>query len=356
MLSHRIRWGLVLAVPITLVMSACGSNTAGTQAAAPEVSANAKVYTGAPAPPADLVTKAKSEGAVTIYTGISTQSALTNIAKGFNSLYPGISVRWVTLQTNELAGRYDTEAKAGAVQGDVILAGYSGFFGDNLKNGRILPIDQVIPGFASLYPEDALRENGQLPLEFRLVNGFAYDTNVVKGADIPTSYEDFAKPFWKGHLIGFDIKGASSYASWADMILKQLGEEKLRAIWANVIPNKKFAKTTDAAQSLAAGEGYANLFMSAVAVNGLIAAGAPIKYVQPDLCTGGEWGIAASKASPNPNAAKLFLYWALSTAGQKALTTENLSIGPLEGTPAKFWSPPLEVPEADMKIINAIVT
>lgn len=356
MRTHRIRRSLILAVPFVLVLSACGSNSGGGDLApAPVVNTNATSYPGAPAPPADLVSQAKAEGAVTIYTGISTQSALTNIAKGFNALYPEVSVRWVTLQTNELAGRYETEAKAGAIQGDVVLAGYSKFFGDNLTAQRILPIDEVIPGFAKLYPEDALRENGQLPLEFRLVNGFAYDTNMVKGADVPTSYADFAKPFWKDKLIGFDLKGASSYASWADMILKELGEDTLRQIWANVIPNKKFAKTTDAAQSLAAGEGYATVFMSAVAVNNLISAGAPIKYVQPELCTGGEWAIAASKASPHPNAAKLFLYWALSTAGQKALTKENLSIGPLEGTPAKFWSPPLVVPEADMTVINSIM-
>jgi iron(III) transport system substrate-binding protein len=356
MFTHRIRRGLILAIPIALVLSACGSAKTGAGVGSAPVSSNAEVAKGAPVPPDDLVKKAKDEGKVTIYTAISTASVLTSITKSFNTLYPGISVRFVTLGEADLGGRFDTEAKAGATQADAVLTGYSSFFTDNLKNGRLLPIDSVIPGFSKLYPAHSLYENNQLPIEFRLLNGFAYDTNVVKGADIPTSFADFAKPYWKGHLIGFDVKGANVYNTWAYMILKNLGEDTLRKIWANVIPNKKFAKTTDAAASLAAGEGYADLFMSATAIQSVLNAGAPLKYVLPDLLSGSEFGVAVTKDGPDVNAGKLFAYWALSIDGQKALTTANQSIGPLEGTPAKYVAPPLVIPAADLATITSILT
>ena len=176
------------------------------------------VAEGVGPPPQSLIDDANKEGKVTIYTSIATAGLTTAIAKAFNGVYPEISVRFVSAGSTEITGRLTTEAQANAVQADAVLTGYSKFFPTALKAGYVLPIEQVVPDFAKVYPAGSIFDSGQTGLVFDIPNGLAYNTDLVSPDNAPKTFADFAKPYWKNHLLGFDprrLRRSCSSGTWS---------------------------------------------------------------------------------------------------------------------------------------------
>jgi iron(III) transport system substrate-binding protein len=334
---------LVAAAAIAAVTAAgCSSASGGTSAAAsssPTQNVSKDIAAGAPAPPASLVSAANKEGKLTIYTSIASAGLTTGIQQAFNKVYPSISVQFLSEGATEVTGRYTNEAKAGAVQADDVLSGYSGFYPASLSAGYLLPINSVIPGFSALYPTGGMLGNGDFGVVFEIPNGAAYNTQLVSSANIPKTFADFAKPYWKGHLLAFNPSASPAFLQFWDMMLKTYGPTVVKEIGQNIIPNSEADTLPPAAQSLAAGEGYAALLMPSTTTAPLIANGAPVKWVLPSVATGPQYVLGVSAKGPDPSAAKLFAYWAYSRTGQAALTAVNSSIGALTGDTKGFYAP-----------------
>jgi iron(III) transport system substrate-binding protein len=335
---RRTRIPTIAAIALTVTaLAACGSTTSGSTS--PTSDRPTAIASGAPTPPDTLLADAKKEGKLTIYTSIASAGLTTGIAKAFNKAYPTISVRFVSAGSTEVTGRYTAEAQANAVQADVVLTGYSAFYPTSLKAGYFLPIESVIPGFSKVYPANGLIDSGQTGIVFDIPNGLAYNTDLVKGDNIPKTFADFAKPYWKNHLLGFDPKASPAFLQFWDMMLKTYGADVIKAIGQNIIPTSKAATLPPAAQSLAAGEGYAALLMPRTTTDPLIASGAPIKWVNPAVVTGPQYALGVSAKGPDTAAAKLFAYWAYSRDGQADLTAVNTSTGALTGDTKDFYKP-----------------
>jgi iron(III) transport system substrate-binding protein len=343
-----------VATVAAIALAACGSsasssgggNAASSTPASPAAT-NKDVAAGAPAPPASLLAQAKQEGKLTIYTSIASSGLTTGIQQAFNKVYPSISVQFLAEGSTEVTGRYATEAKAGAVQADDVLTGYSGFYPQMLSAGYMLPVSSVVPGFSSLYPTAGTLDNGQFGIVFEIPNGLAYNTTLVSGANVPTSFADFAKPYWKGHLLAFSPSASPAFLQFWDMVLKVYGPTVVKEIGQNIIPDSEADTLPPAAQSLAAGEGYAALLMPQTTTQPLIASGAPIKFVLPTTATGPQYVLGVSAKGPDPAAAKLFAYWAYSRSGQAALTAVNSSIGALTGDTKGFYAPNNDVSSSE---------
>lgn len=341
-------------------LAACGSAAAdGTGDAAQSARASAAlagdIAPGAPKPPAALVSAANKEGKLTIYTSIATAGLTTGIQRAFNKDYPSISVRFVSAGSSQITGRYTTEAQAGAVQADDVLTGYSKFFPSALSAGYLSPITSVIPGFAKVYPPAGIFDSGKTGLVFEIPNGMAYNTDLVSGADIPKSVVDFAKPYWKNHLLAFDPKASPAFLQFWDMVLKTYGPDVVRKIGQNIIPNSKSETLPPSAQSLAAGEGYGDLLVPETTMQSLLANGAPIKFVLPTVATGPQYALGVSVKSPDPAAAKLFAYWAFSQQGQAQLTAVNSSTGLLNKDKRGFYTPNNHISAAEESQILSLL-
>jgi iron(III) transport system substrate-binding protein len=335
--------------------SSAGGSSAGGSAPASQAATNKDVAAGAPAPPASLLAQAKQEGKLTIYTSIASAGLTTGIQQAFNKAYPSISVQFLSEGSTEVTGRYATEAKAGAVQADDVLTGYSGFYPQMLSAGYMLPTASVIPGFASIYPTAGTLDNGQIGVVFEIPNGLAYNTNLVSGANIPTSFADFAKPYWKGHLLAFNPSASPAFLQFWDMVLKVYGPTVVKEIGQNIIPDSEADTLPPAAQSLAAGEGYAALLMPQTTTEPLVSSGAPIKFVLPSTATGPQYVLGVSAKGPDPAAAKLFAYWAYSRTGQAALTAVNSSIGALTGDTKGFYAPNNDISASEQAQILSLL-
>jgi iron(III) transport system substrate-binding protein len=100
-------------------------------------------------------------------------------------------------------GRLTQEFKAGQKSSTDVFLGSSGHMASGLKTGFLSKVDwnAIIERPA---PADALfdRVNPEgvgVSVASRVV-GIVYNTNLVKGADIPQSMEDVLKPKWKGQV------------------------------------------------------------------------------------------------------------------------------------------------------------
>jgi iron(III) transport system substrate-binding protein len=333
---------VAVAAIAAVTAAACGSSSSGGNAAAsstPTQNVSKDIAAGAPAPPASLVSAAEKEGKLTIYTSIASAGLTTGIQQAFNKVYPSISVQFLSEGATEVTGRYTTEAKAGTVQADDVLSGYSGFYPTSLTAGYLLSMNSVIPGFAEQYPAGGMLDNGQFGVVFEIPNGAAYNTQLVSSANVPKTFADFAKPYWKGHLLAFNPTASPAFLQFWDMMLKTYGANVVKEIGQNIIPNSEADTLPPAAQSLAAGEGYAALLMPSTTTQPLITNGAPIKWVLPSVATGPQYVLGVSAKGPDPSAAKLFAYWAYSRTGQAALTAVNSSVGALTGNTTGFYAP-----------------
>jgi iron(III) transport system substrate-binding protein len=137
----------------------------------------------------------------------------------------------------------------------------------------------------------------------------AYNTNEVKKADVPKTFEDLTDPKWKGRL-GIEADDGD----WMGQVLHVMGEKKgldiFRRIGANGVSLRK--GHTLLANLVVSGEVPLGMSLYEYKILQMEAGGAPIQhfYLDPVMVNPVSMGIA--RAAPHPNAAALFFDFMLS--------------------------------------------
>jgi iron(III) transport system substrate-binding protein len=320
--------------------SSCGPKAGGTSGSAG--ASSAATAAGSPAPPQSLVSQAKQEGNLVIYTTINDATTNSAIEADFEAAYPGIKVNQIELSAGSIDSRVEAEAAAGDAQSDILIQNYTNFFPDALSKGYILNLNSVIPGFKSVFPAAYVQDNGGAAVATIVENGFAYNTQLATGANVPACYSQFAQPFWKGKLITPDPNQDVAALEFWNAMLQTLGAATTEKIAANVgQSHASYDSFAPALAALGAGEGAASVLASPTSLQSLISAGAPVKYVLPEFASGSENSIGVTSKGPNPAAGKLFAYWATSKAGQTALAKAVGGSAPLDlaGTTSQYVAP-----------------
>ena len=135
-------------------------------------------------------------------------------------------------------GRLTQEYKAGQPSSTDIFLGSGSHMASGLKTGLLMKVnwDDLIERPA---PKDAVFDRVNpggvgVAVASRVV-GIVYNTNLVKGADVPTSMEDVLKPKWKGqiattpYVTGFyqfaapDVFGEKAMTDYVKRLKPQLG-------------------------------------------------------------------------------------------------------------------------------------
>lgn len=139
------------------------------------------------------------------------------------------------------------------------------------------------------------------------------NTNLVKAADAPRSYDDLLKPKWMGKIAMPRSPSPWIYYSYA------FGEQKAEQ-YLNALLKQQQAKTLprypDVRSRIIAGEYAIGLGTEAWAE---IRKGAPVKHPNMDMVILAARGAYIVKDSKSPNIAKLWGYWIVSPAGQKTI-------------------------------------
>jgi iron(III) transport system substrate-binding protein len=283
---------------------------AAPKAAAPNATANAaKAFDTVSK---ELYPKAKQEGNLIIYSVWDVEH-LRGVTDAFMKRYPGIKATYWQGRNPEIVTRVLTEFQGGQSSVDVILS-------DNAPPviraaGGIMAYDTVQKDVLVLHDPTLATVSLQ-------IQALSYNTKKIKPADLPKSWEDVANPKFKGLVALDDPMRAGPLSSMLAGLKEQWKDETrfnnfVKGLKALNVPVHK--STSAMFRLVIAGE-YA-ICMPALLhdVFEEKGKGTPVDYIKtvPPVVFPRQAGIYAK--APNPNAAKLFAEWAISTEGQQVI-------------------------------------
>jgi len=299
---------------LLLIFGAVAALSAGSAAAQTVASDNPAMYRG-PDREQRLLAGARKEGEVTVYSSMIVDQALRPIIDGFEAKYPFVRAKYVRDDPPQQLQKLTAESRAGHMVADVVES-----------TGLEVPmraanIDQPFwsPQIAA-YPEN-LRDaqNYWAPTRVSYL-GACYNTNLVKPADLPKSFQDFLNPNWKGKMVWSGTTMGNLL--FITGVRNFMGEDKAYT-YLQKLAKQDIATIPSANRVIVdrvmAGE-YA-MCLDAFLHHPIISArkGAPVASLPLDPVITVVSSVMLPKSPPHPYAAMLFIDYLLSKDGQGKL-------------------------------------
>lgn len=230
------------------------------------------------------------------------------LTKRFEEIYPFIKTETLRLGTFQLLTKIQTEVRARAFKGDVIeIAGVT---------GHILKKDGVFAKYTSpesrFYPDSVKDPDGTWTSFFMNTHVLVYNTNLVKKAELPRTFQEVINPKWSNKILmseDFDIFG---------MMLKVLGRDKgldfMRKLAAQGVGIRD--GYTLAVQGVVSGEAPLGLNLYGTRTEEFKSKGAPIDWIPMEFVLASLEPLAVAANAGNPNSARLFVDFLLSKEAQ----------------------------------------
>jgi iron(III) transport system substrate-binding protein len=258
----------------------------------------------------NLLDAARKEGSVTIYSSINQGEALP-LWQIFQDA-TGVKVNYIRGSDSELLGRVGLEARAHKASWDILettaVTRLPGAF-----------LAQADPPEAKNIIAQARSPDKRWYGMYANYNAPSYNTQRVKGADLPTTYQGFLDhPEWAGH-VAID----QTDDQWLSAIYAQYGDERAEKLVKDIIAKLKPALVDGhlaLARDVGAGDYWIALNNYVNLTNNVKMSGEPTDYwgVDPTALYFGEIGVSAD--APHPSAAQLATNFLLSKEGQTAIT------------------------------------
>jgi iron(III) transport system substrate-binding protein len=255
-----------------------------------------------------LVEKAKQEGRLVLYTSLAPTESMP-LADVFEKKY-GVRVELWRALSERVVQRAVTEAQGRRHAVDVIET--------NGPEMEMLAREKILGEFHSPYQADlppAAIPSHRLWFPDRM-NFFVvgFNTNKVRRAELPATYEGFTDPKWKGR-IGIE----ATDAEWMATLIKTWGEARGMDFFRKLAAMKPDVRRGHVllAELVAAGEVPVALDAYNSNVEALKRKGAPIDFVPVQPVAARPQGIGIARNAPHPHAALLFADLVLSPEGQK---------------------------------------
>lgn len=342
---------------VSAVMAAVGCVGVAAACGAGGSSSDAGDGAAASSPPLTgqaLVDAATKEGSLTWYTSY-TDTETNALIKVFNKAYPGIKVTTQQGTASDLTARLNVEQKARTFKADLVQ-GDASYLQLLLKSGALQPYtvpDRPTP------PQTLKMPSGYANVDAVLTTVIAYNPAALKkeGLPAPASLEDLTKPEWKGKFSADDTA-----VNWYESLVGSIGADRAKSLATALGANKPMMSEshTQALTQVQSGEPAAS-----IAVYGYLAAKFAkqtpnaVAFVNPNPLPSSPDLIDMVARAPHPAAARLFMDWLLSKAGQTAIRDISGRISlrddiAKEGNawnPSK-WKPAWSDPSADTTTIN----
>ncbi len=231
------------------------------------------------------------------------------IIEAFNAVYPNITVTHLEKDSGDVVTLVNQKSS----DSDIVLLLAQGNLESIAKT--LLPyVNANDAKFDAAYKDSENRWYAcSMPLQV-----FMYNTDLLKGDDIPKSWFDLADPKYNGKIIMTDPASSGSAYAQLYMMYKLAGDLSLaKAIVANGTVYVTDSKAGP--QAVARGE-YALTMTGESNVSTAMAQGSPVTYFYPEEGTGRRIeGAGIIDGCKNLEAAKIFMDWFTSTAGAEVI-------------------------------------
>jgi iron(III) transport system substrate-binding protein len=258
-----------------------------------------------------IIEAAKKEGQLTLWTSSDLRTA-NRLVERFEQKYPFVKVKIFRTGTGALHNKIITEALAGQYNWDVMNSQM--FTRDLIK--RKLLARYKSPEADKLLDGNFRDEAGYWTAIYAVPFVLGYNTNLVKPADLPKTYEELLSSRWKGGNISIDQDG---YELLQGLVLGW-GKEKAVAFLKKLAAQNPTPRRGNSlrVQLVIAGE-YPLLITMASPVELARRDGAPVQWVPLEPVPVSFHAITLAERAAHPNAGKLYIDFVLSREGQEAL-------------------------------------
>jgi iron(III) transport system substrate-binding protein len=256
-----------------------------------------------------LLAAAKAEGSLVVYSSTNEQEGLP-LFKLFEDA-TGIKVQYVRGNDTSLMARMAMEFRASQKAWDILQT-------TTLNKVPPQQLAQFDPSEAKAIQPEARDPGRRWYGLYANYNSPAYNTNLVKAADLPKTYEEFVQhKEWAGRVA---IDGTDN--EWLKAMFDFYGEQKATALIKDIVATLKpvltdghlaMARATGAGEYAISLNNYVNLSTN------VKLAGGPIEVwaMDPVALMFGQVGVNA--LAPHPNAARLAANFMISQESQQFL-------------------------------------
>jgi iron(III) transport system substrate-binding protein len=264
-------------------------------------------------PDPKLLEAATKEGEVVLYTTHIVDQIVRPLIKAFQGYAPGIQVKYVRADGLALVVRLTNESRAGRVQADAwsMVDGV----GALLQGGIAVPFE--VPSARGLPAGLVDRDQRWVAINTG-VRSAAYNTQMVPKDVAPKNYQDLLDPRWKRKIV-WNPKSMTGAWGFISTVIKGMGEEQgtayLRALAKQEIVPLPIAIRA-VLDRVIAGEYAIGLEMNNTHAAISATQGAPVKWVPLNPVSETLQVSGITKGAAHPNAAKLFIDFMVSKAGQ----------------------------------------
>lgn len=278
-------------------------------------------------PSAELVAAARKEGRLVMYTASFTEPE-QEMAEFFNKRFPGIKVELVRSSGGQLITRVRTEAAAGKLVADIV---------DHSDRALMKSIDDLFADYAPPNAADYLADARISPKLWPRITPtwcIAYNTETTK--TVPKTWMDLTDAGkYPPRAIG-QVIAPSGGTTWTRIMFER---QKLDPnYWAKQAATKPALYPSSAPGSDAVVRGEVNVMP--LVVNAIYTKrrdGAPVELVfPPEGIPLVPYASGIPKTAANPNAARLYLDFCLSTEGQAFIMTQQGNLSSLKVPPGEI--------------------
>lgn len=264
----------------------------------------------------DLYEEAKQEGELILYMNDNLNSIQKMVA-AFKKKYPGIEVDFFKGDTSQVMQRFETESAAGRHLVDLVTT--------TDRQAKQLYFNKGYtasykPQSIDMYPESLHAPENAWVAYSLILNAIAWNTDLVKGDDIPKNWQDLRDPKWKGKLGMQDPLLGGGAGIWTVTMYELWGgdqwEDWMQEVGAQAVRYGRFAEVRE---MLASGEVAIQLVAYPSFMQPVIDKGAPIEWGVIDSTLFTALSFNLSKFAKHPNAAKLFIEFFTSNEGQQVI-------------------------------------
>jgi iron(III) transport system substrate-binding protein len=310
--------------PASAPATSTGTSNTGSPAGG---ATSAAAPTAASGPLQALIDGARQEGQLTLIWGENTAGGEVGARKwadGFNKMYGlNVDVRFTPGPSMpEVAAKVAQEGQAGRAASTDILIGSEAHIASMIQVDALLPVDWA--SWAPNIQDPRLIAPGGVAVQLASrVIGITYNSDRVRGDDVPTSLQDVLKPQYKGRI------ASTPYAANFDRLASPelWGEQRTVDYVTKLADQTAGLMRCGEVNRILSGE-FDMLVTDCGSYDAhrMQAQGAPLGHVIPsDAAEIAYWYLGVPRNAAHPNAAKLWINYVMSREGQDVLYGEDFT-------------------------------